>query len=197
MGTIEPCDDIRSFFEEHLEEAMRELRVETQADTHTYLVELLSGFAVSERIPALSAPLVVLFEQALHAHGPERLQRMKDLGDVALLLNGFFPDSFERRGLTRAYVRDMGGRAYLVVGQAIRAGGQRGRGQVYDELAERFPDLSRVIDEVRERTAMATDGELIALYDRWLDTASPELARRLQRRGVVPQPRPTSKKLLH
>jgi len=52
------------------------------------------------------------------------------------------------------------------------------------ELAGRFEDFSRVLDEVREQTAMCTDGELVRIYERWCTTRSPELFRRLNRRGV-------------
>ena len=45
---------------------------------------------------------------------------MRELGDAAMFVCGFFPDSFERRGLDRGYVVAMGGHAYLVVSQATR-----------------------------------------------------------------------------
>lgn len=186
MDVLKTCSDVRSFFGEHVSRAMRSLGVETASDTQHYLVELLSGFSVSDRIPTLNQPLATQLQSALESEGPERLLRLRDLGDVALFISGFFPDSFERRGLSRAYLVAMGGRAYLVVGEAARARGQGGRGRLFAELADRFPVLSRVLDEVREETSMCTEGEILALYERWRQTRSPELARRLQRRGVVP-----------
>jgi len=70
-----------------------------------------------------------------------------------------------------------------VVGQADR---NRARAQVFAELAGRFHELALVIDEVRERTSMATDGAIVRLYERWLQSGSPSLERRLHRRGLQP-----------
>lgn len=186
LDDIEACSDVRRFFVEHVTEAMRDLRVETRAETQGYLVNLLSGFAVSKRVRALSEPLARHFEKAVNSTGPERLARLRELGDIALFICGFFPDSFDRRGLSRTYVVDMGGRAYLVVGQS---GGSRERSQVFVELGGRFDDMARVLDEVRERTALCTDGEVVRLYERWCNSGSPAIAKRLQRRGVAPQRR--------
>jgi hypothetical protein len=193
MADIEPCNDVRTFFVEHVTEAMRDLRVEAAAETQGYLVDLLSGFSVSRRIHSLSEPLVFLLKRAMDATGSERLWRMRDLGDVALFICGFFPDSFDRRGLTRTYVVGMGGRAYLVVGEAVRE--QGARAEVFVELGGRFHDMARVLDEVRERTALCTNGEMVKLYERWCRSGSPMLANRLRRRGVHPQRR--SRRALH
>jgi hypothetical protein len=152
-------------------------------------VDLLSDFAVSERLQVLSEPLALLLQRALHASGPERFSRMRELADVALFVCGFFPDSFDRRGLSRGYVVSMGGRAYLVLGRAeVEAmRDQRARAEVFSELGGRFQDMARVLDEVRERTAMCTESELVRLYERWSRSGSPALADRLRRQGVHPQ----------
>jgi hypothetical protein len=185
MTEIDRNADVHTFFVEHVEHAMRDLHVETGQATRGYLVDLLMTFSVSERIPSLSEPLAALLSRALSATGPERLARMRDLGDVSLFICGFFPDSFDRRGLDRAYAVSMGGRAYLVLGRAVH---DRSRmAEVFVELGGRFQDMARVIDEVRERTAMCTEGEIVRLYERWSESGSPSLAHRLQRRGVHPR----------
>jgi hypothetical protein len=184
MDEFEPCADVKTFFVEHVTEAMRDLRVETRAETQGYLANLLSGFAVSSKIPALTEPLARLLQKAASASGPERVARLRDLGDVALFICGFFPDSFDRRGLSRTYVVQMGGRAYLVVGHSAR---EPSRSEVFTELGGRFDDMARVLDEVRERTAMCTDGEIVRLYERWCRSGSPAIAKRLHRRGVAAQ----------
>jgi hypothetical protein len=184
MSDIEPCTNVEAFFVEHVHEAMRELRVETKAETRGYLVKLLSGFSVSHQAPSLSESLAGRLQQALEVSGPERLARLRGLGDVALFICGFFPDSFDRRGLSRSYVVALGGRAYLVVGREAR---DQGRGELFVELGDRFHDMARVLDEVRERTAMCTDGALVRLYERWCKSGSPALSGRLRRRGVHPE----------
>jgi hypothetical protein len=188
MPDIERFEDVQTFFGEQVTEAMRDLRVEAATDTQDYLIDLLSDFSISNRIPILCESLAALLQKAMDAKGPDRLSRMQDLGDVALFICGFFPDSFDRRGLSRTYVVGMGGRAYLVLGQAARAQGRRG--EVFVELGDRFHDMARVLDEVRERTAMCTTGQIVKLYERWYRSGSPSLAARLRRRGVHPSRRP-------
>jgi hypothetical protein len=181
MSGIEPAVSVREFFGEHVARALRDLRLETGPATEGYLVGLLSGYAVSEQIHVLAHPLVGLLQRAMEATGPDRQLRLRELGDAALFLSGFFPDSFERRGLDATYAATMGGRAYLLAGSQDRDGARR---LVLSELARRFVEFVRVLDEVREQTALSSDGAVLQLYERWLRSGSPAVARRLARRGV-------------
>lgn len=186
MSSIDSYEVVQDFFLGEVRDAMHDLRVETASATQSYLVNLLTSFSVSHRIQSLFEPLVMQLAKARSASGPERASRMRDLGDASLFVCGFFPDSFERRGLDRAYVVAMGGHAYLVVGEATRGLGDASDGRVFVELAERFHELARVLDEVRERTALCTDAAIVRLYERFMHSGSPTLLRRLHRRGVLP-----------
>jgi len=111
---------------------------------------------------------------------------MRSLGDAALFVSGFLADSFTARGVTQTYVIAIGTRAYGEVSRAwaSHVPDSGPDTEVFIELADRFAAFSRVLDEVREQTAMCTDGELVRIYERWCMTRSPELSRRLHRRGV-------------
>ncbi|MDH5671620.1 MAG: hypothetical protein OEZ06_05685 [Myxococcales bacterium] len=181
MAAIDASANIRDFFQAQLSEALSAQGVQTADATRDYLVELMAGFANGPLVARLGFPLVTLLERALAVAGREREARLRELGDTSLFLYGFLPDSFERRGLTAEYVETMGGRAYRAVVR-VRGGG------VFAELASRFREMGGVLDEVRERTSLRTDGELLRLYQRWLESGSDSLARRLARRGVHPVP---------
>lgn len=191
MTSIDSESAVKTFFGGEVRDAMQDLRIETAEATEQYLVDLLSSFSVSARIQNLFEPLVTQLDKARNAVGPERAHRMRELGDVSLFVCGFFPDSFERRGIDRTYVVAMGGHAYLVVGEATREAGSTlggsDHGRVFVELAERFHELARVLDEVRERTALSTDATVVRLYERFSESGSPTLLRRLRRRGINPQ----------
>jgi hypothetical protein len=186
MSGVEACVDVRLFFRDQVTEALRSLDVRTEEATEHYLVNLLAGFAVSDRIHEMCTPFVERLAKAVAVTGPERVNRMRSLGDSALFVSGFMADSCDRRGITQDYVNAIGARAYGEVGRVrptiLSDGGPHN--QVFVELADRFEAFSRVLDEVREQTAMCTDGELVRLYERWCTTRSPELFRRLHRRGV-------------
>jgi hypothetical protein len=188
MSGVETCGDVRVFFREQVTEALRSLDVRTELATEHYLVNLLAGFAAADRINEMCTPFVELLGKALSVSGPERANRMRSLGDAALFVSGFLADSFSRRGVSQPYVIAIGARAYGEVSR-VRAAVPADAGPdpgVFVELADRFEAFSRVLDEVREQTAMCTDGELVRIYERWCSTRSPELFRRLHRRGVGP-----------
>jgi hypothetical protein len=197
MTAVESCEAVQEFFGDEVRGAMRELRVQTASETEQYLVDLLSGFTVSERTHILSEPLFDLLQRARAAQGAaDQARRLRDLGDAALFLSGFFPDSFERRGWTRDYVAAMGGQAYSRIGDVDVLRASQGARAVFIELARRFVELSQVLDEVRERTALCTDGAIVRLYERFRESGSPALLRRLRRRGVHPE-RPRRPRSLH
>lgn len=194
MSGVDACADARDFFSQHVTEALKSLDVRTALATQHYLVDLLVGFAAADRVQEMCTPFVELLGKALSVAGPERANRMRSLGDAALFVSGFLADSFTTRGVTQTYVIAIGARAYGEVSRVrssfiLDAGPET---EVFIELAGRFAAFSRVLDEVREQTAMCTDGELVRLYERWCTTRSPELSRRLHRRGVGPVAPPQS-----
>ncbi len=190
MSDLEPCTDVRTFFKDQVSEALRNLEVQTGEHTEDYLVELLAGYAVSDKVQEVSTPFVQLLSEATESTGPERLDRMRNIGDAALFVSGFLSDSCDRRGVTQSYVATIGARAYGEVGRAarwLRSAQTSAHSPVFVELAQRFGAFARVLDEVREQTALCTDGALVRLYERWCATRSPRIFRRLHRRGVAPR----------
>ena len=186
---IERHADVRGYFQERLVTALERHRVRPLARTEVYLVNLLGEFAVTRDEELLARPLVELLAHAMEAEGIERLRRFRDMGDAALYVLGFFSDHLERRGIAHGYVASMGGRAY----QAAESMAQRARAsdggmaEVFGELADRFEEFARVLEEVRESTALRTPQEIVKLYEKWRRTGSPTLAKRLEQEGVFPQ----------
>ncbi len=159
-------------------QALASLEIATAEATERYLVDLLSAFACADRIHELQTPFVDLLTDAYATRGAERAFRLRGIGDSALFVSGYLADSMGRRGITFTYCESVGRRAYT------EAGNQLG-GVALADLAHRFTEYVRVLDEVREQTAQRTDGDLVRLYERWLANDSPELYRRLGRCGVL------------
>lgn len=172
--------DVRPYFAEQVRAAIESVELETGSEPVEYLVGLLTDFVMVPDTPSFDAPLASVLAWALEARPHELADRMRCLGDLALFRCGFFPDDLERRGVNERYAATLGGRAYDTV--AMR----RARdGALFAELARRFLDFARVLDEVRERTALQTPAELARMYTRYRATGSPRLARRLARHGVL------------
>lgn len=184
-AVLEPVADVRHYFHGHVQAASKRLDVDTRETTEFYLVELLSGFASVPDVPPLDAPLATVLSWALAGQGHERMYRMRCLGDLAMFRCGFFPDSLERRGISEDYVVAMGGRAYdAVAAVAARVPTKTPFGQdLFEELALRFAEFVRVIEEVRDQTVLCGERDVARLYERFCESGSPALLRKLHRQG--------------
>ncbi len=185
--TIEMFGDVRGWFHERLSGCMAARGLETSPETTFYLVELLASVGLSRRESLCGRPLVMILAEASEAEGHERLRLFRTLGDEALYVGGFFADQLERRGVTDAYVARLGTQAYETASQlASRSAQEAARIEVYRELADHFAPLARVLDDVRESTALRTPQDIVRLYDKWRRTGSPRIAERLTAEGVYP-----------
>lgn len=187
--SIETFVDLRSWFHERLSGCMASRGLQATEETTLYLVELLAsaGVGSGRRETLCGRPLVLLLAEANEASGFERVRLFRMVGDEALYIAGFFGEHLERRGVTEGYVSRLGTRAYETASRlAERSSREAARAEVYRELAAQFEPLTRVLDDVRESTALRTPQDIVRLYDRWRRTGSPKIAARLTAEGVYP-----------
>jgi hypothetical protein len=152
--------DLRTFFTPLVEE----VRSPVTPEARVYVVGVL-----------VSAPLT------LEPLGPKIYAEtspivLRILGDEALFLSGYFPERLERIGIPPGYYAALGSLAY---GRCSRLD------PVFGELSARFPDCQDLVRDVRERCdTMGMD--MWSALDRWLQTGSRALGRRLQELGMTP-----------
>ena len=192
----------RALFSELLAGALERTRVEPSPLAASYLVGLLA-----ERVreapaapsdPAAPETLAEGLLQARLAAGAARIGCLRRLGDRALFVAGFLGDSLERRPTGLAYYRDAGRLAYAELSSELRRARPDHGGhptapvpELFEELADRFPEFTEVLTEVGDRSRMAAAGGLEALYARFLRSGSERDRRRLVRRGqAVPSGTP-------
>ena len=113
---MEHTETLESFFSEKLGEALRDQRVEADARTEYYLVQLLAAYGAQ---PVDDAPLGVKLLAAREAAPPERRRQLREVGDTSLFVSGFWSDSFARRLVDVDYYIGLGGTAY---GELARTG---------------------------------------------------------------------------
>ena len=186
--SITLTESLGSFFMEAVDEAVHARRVEATHQATMYLAGLLTDFShpAGELEHTFDRPLAFLLDDALHATGRERFQRLKALGDGALYLSGFFGEHVESRGLDPRYTADMGAAAYSGAAAML----QRRQGGVFDELALKFGQFVEVLTVVAEQALaqQAQGGQgALKLYERWLKSGSQTLAAELVTRGIVPR----------
>jgi hypothetical protein len=189
--------DLRGFFREALSSALVERKVEASAPTEHYLVALLSDFVHPDELAqeTFERPLPMLLAEALNTVGRERFERLRTLGDAVLYTSGFFFDHLRNRGVQLAYVSSLGARAYDGAADMLRRADRRsGEGarapELFEELAQNFTPLSEVLatlaNSLLARAAHGSDSGALRVYEKWLETGSPELARELMACGIAP-----------
>lgn len=180
-------------FAQLVSQALGETHVQPSPMATAYLIGLL-GERVRTREGEEPPTLAEAWSAARLASGGTRIRRLRGLGDRALFVAGFFGESLDRSLVSRSYYRDMGRSAYRAVAASLsgRAGvgaaADGGWPGLFQELADRFPELMQVLAEVSDRAHGQRPEWLLSLYERYLATGSARDRRRLVRAGCVPPP---------
>jgi hypothetical protein len=188
--------NLREFFHESMQTALRKQRVDVDDHTEHYVVNVLTMFARSEALYERTPegvrlrPLALMLAEASEATtAQQRDAALRRLGDVSLFIAGFFAQSFARKLVDIDYHIAMGGRAYGALAENMR-GTLRGQAftGVFLELAQKFQRVVDVLNEVAETAHKHSDKDILRLYEIWLKTGSPRAYGILRRLGVAPLP---------
>ena len=173
-------------FRDLVESAMANQHLDVREHTSFYLVNLLTACVQQDRLPGGDgdAPLGVRLAEALQTAGLAQRDGLRRVGDQSLFISGFFGDSLNRSLVDVDYYVQLGECAYGCLARRER----EALGEVFDELAEKFTAFVDVLGEVSERTSLASNRDLMRLYERWLRTGSTRSARLLASKGIVPHP---------
>jgi hypothetical protein len=177
---------VTEYFRDLVEDALAHQGVDVEDLTAYYLVQLLSALS---RIDAArgegvwsDAPLAIRLGRALETGGTQQRVLLRQVGDAALFISGFFPDRLRRSLVDAHYYASLGGYAY---GSLSRLADEA-LAPVYEELADQFDPLVDVLGEVSEKTMLTSPTDLLRLYDRWLRTGSRRCGEQLMAQGVIP-----------
>ena len=192
--TILAVNNLQEFFRESVDDALRSQKVTADDHTAHYLVNLLTGFARSERLFEGCAdgrgmrPLAFMLGDALEATCErERHHLLQRLGDVALFMSGFFARGFARKLVDVDYYIAMGGTAYGHLSNAMRGSARPSVfGDIFGELSSKFQPFVDVLNEIAESAYVHTDKDIMRLYEIWLRTGSRRAACKLRELGVIP-----------
>ncbi len=181
------------YFKELVEVALSHQRLNTQELTAYYVVQLLASFLHRPLSDdnGEDTPLAVRLARALDTGGSRQRTSLKEIGDLALFVSGFFADSLNRKLVDVDYYVSIGGSAY----NALSRVETDTFSPVFAELAEKFVGFVDVLSEVSERTSCASNADLLRLYEKWLKTGSRRSGQLLVERGVVPNSSITSMRI--
>lgn len=116
---------------------------------HSFLVACLAEHLRDTEI--VHGTLALGFLNATTKLGEQGNVVLKRTGDAALLLAGLFPERALRLHVSSVYFRLMGQAAYASLAVKLQTRGNSERGYFYDDVAEHFPVLEKVLGAVRAR----------------------------------------------
>lgn len=177
-------DNLTEFFRDLLQSAMRSQEVQSSQDSEFYLVKLLEAFARVDR-DWFDRPLALEFLESFHSPLTHRYGKLKRVADTALFVSGLFMESLHRKLVSSDYYMQLGRTAYTHL-STLSDGLGAVPGDLFAELAERFPDFVRVLAEISFEELFRGDVHLLRVYTRWLYTRGERDARWLLRHGVIP-----------
>ena len=184
---------IKEYFNDCVNDALKNQQIDAQLETTHYLVNLLTEFSRSEQLFEATEtgygikPLAFTYAEAISSEAgtTERTRLLQKLGDTALFIAGIFADSFYRKLIDIDYYIAMGGNAYASVSDNMRNRSEAAQ-ILFEELTGKFTDFVDVFGEVSERSNLSSNSDVLRLYEIWMRTGSRRAAKRLRFLGIEP-----------
>jgi hypothetical protein len=178
------------FFRERVSESIQNQNISANKEIEFYLVMVLARYMEVEKlIEAQRDPLAIKLHKAACSDKETRIQLLKELGDFALYISGFFADSLSRKIIDIDYYIKMGGSAYANLSCSFS---QKGLQSLYGDLAVHFTKYVDVFAEISDEAFSHSSKDLLRLYEKWLKTKSDRLALILQKEGLFPTESPST-----
>src|SRR3954470_17666230 len=136
---------VDEFFHEVVTDALSAVDLDASEPASWYLVGLLGDMT---RVRLTDEPLGPKLAQVTVDAG-ERVKTLKQVGDQSLYVAGFFAESLSRSLVDVDYYVGIGQNAYAQLARTF-GGPQKSLTEVYEELAEKFPQFVDVLSEVRK-----------------------------------------------
>lgn len=191
MSQLVQSGSLKEFFKLLVGEVVRRQKVTLEEVTEFYVVNLLSEYAMAEKLfteqvdgRRETEPLALMYHKALQQDRQERIRTLRRLGDVSLYTAGFFQQSLRDRPVGAEYYVQMGRTAY---GAIADMSGTSGFTAVYQELQHKFLAVVEVLEEISARS-LASSGPAgqMKVFETWSRSGSGRLESVLIDVGLLP-----------
>lgn len=161
--------------EEAFSEKVRRIAQERGLSLHS--ADYLTRVLVQKNRPTTESPILFdLYKEALESSPTVSAQKYKELGDQALFILGVFPQSLNRRGISKRYYQQMGSSAYSSVAGILNQ-------PLYAELSSGFGAATWTLADVFQEFRLESQEDVLELYEEWLASGSLRVLKRLQELG--------------
>jgi hypothetical protein len=191
MDRVKPAtvSDVRDYFALELKTVMEKHKLSARDTSVLYLATLLSRNIESERFFCMGPDgkpadtlLTDLYIQYLQAKSEEQKIILQRLGDICLMISGYFAESVRRKVVDLGFYFGMGGSAYRSLSTLVEENEPR---ETFDELSVKFESFSNVLGEMSERSGIQSNKDVLRLYERWITTGSDRLKNILTEKGIA------------
>jgi hypothetical protein len=191
MDRVKPAtvSDVRDYFALELKTVMKKHKLSARDTSVLYLATLLSRNIESERFFCMGPDgkpadtlLTDLYIQYLQAKTEEQKIILQRLGDICLMISGYFAESVRKKVVDLGFYFGMGGSAYRSLSTLVEENEPR---ETFDELSVKFESFSNVLGEMSERSGIQSNKDVLRLYERWITTGSDRLKNILTEKGIA------------
>ncbi|HPQ80360.1 MAG TPA: hypothetical protein PLZ86_01375 [bacterium] len=181
-------EEIKDVLREQIHEALVGHAVAAAEMTQFYLVNLLIEFHESQgRLcddgeDLLSKPLAVRMLEGGNEDHIGRRKLLRSLGDTALVIAGFYAERVRRSIVDISYYAGVGAAAYGKL--AAHYADEPVFSSLYRELSSKFSEFAEVLSIMAPWNRAASDGDILKIYERWLETGDENLQQLLLKDGI-------------
>ncbi len=181
--------DARDFFLKELYALVEKHGLKAELPAIQYLADLLIRNISSEQFFSRDAEgnlkqdtLAELYLEFMQGSPEKQKAALKRLGDLCMLVTGFFSPSLTRKAVDLDYYFGMGGGAYWQLANLPSSKDA----STYLELSQKFKPFSDLLGEFSERSGIQNNSDLLRTYERWLFTGNERLKNLLSTHGIAP-----------
>lgn len=180
--------DLRTYFRNEIRVAMQNQGLNSDVLAIDYLVDLLAAhmesavfFRKANSGKLENNVLAHIYGDYLQGGVEVKKLCLKRLGDVCLIVTGFFSDSLNKKIVDLDYYFGMGGGAYWTLSKYQMQTNSR---ELYKELSVKFKPFSNVLGEISDRSGITNSKDILRVYEKWLLTGSKHLKKCLAQSGI-------------
>tara|TARA_B100001248_G_C27399050_1_gene468332 strand:- start:1604 stop:2203 length:600 start_codon:yes stop_codon:yes gene_type:complete len=179
--------DSTSYFQELVQDAMKNRSVNNDPLVTSYLTNLLIHYLHTENLfdelgedgKKNRPTLAELFLRAMNSDASIRSDLLKKLGDTSLYIGGFFSESLNKKLIDVDYYVNMGETAF----SNLAKNSEDIYAEMYDDFAKRFVDYMDVLTFIARTSSIANNNDLLKLYEDYQKTGSSLLKETLIEQG--------------
>jgi hypothetical protein len=144
-----------------------------------YLLKLLSDNLTLDTCFDLNKPFSILFLEALNSdNNPNCFKQLKSLADHTLFLCGYFQESFNKKLVDIDFYTVLSKKAYIELYKISKE-------KIYYKIQEAYQSILDILVEMSFHSMQNNTNNLIKLYERWLNTGSSALEKKLNEKGIL------------